>query len=66
MYPSGMRIQSDTYIFSPDLDLDLLLFSSDPDLAGSVTFLPDLDPTCNSGYKYYFYLEQNINQNQQI
>ena len=42
-------------IFGPP---DPVLFSTDPD--------PDPDPTCNNRFIKYFYLEQNINQNQQI
>ena len=45
----------DPVIFGPP-DPDPVLFSTDP----------DPDPTCNIGLIKYFYLEQNINQNQQI
>ena len=30
--------------------------------AGSITFSPDPDPTCNNGYIELFHLEQNINK----
>ena len=54
---SGRSIENPiffTYIFTMDKDPDPVLFSLDP------------DPTCNNGFIKYFYLEQNINQNQQI
>ena len=58
---SGMRIRiqirSDPLILGPP---DPVLFSTNPDPD------PDPDPTCNNGFIKNLYLEQNINQNQQL
>ena len=58
-----IRIRSDPVIFAPP-DPDQVIFAPpDPD---PVHFSTDPDPTCNNGFIKKFYLEQNINQNQQI